>query len=81
MTAPPDALLTGPPGAPAATGVRGTAGPAGAPTSAARTPLPEMEPEPSPSATGSWSACSSRCPLLAVLAAIPLAWGWAAGLA
>src|SRR6201993_3045012 len=70
MTALPDPLPTGPPGAPATPGTS-----AGAP----RTPLPDMEPEPSSFRDRLLVGVFVGVPLLAVVAAVPLAWGWGLG--
>jgi stearoyl-CoA desaturase (delta-9 desaturase) len=70
MTAPPDTLLTDPPGTPAAPGT---------PASASRTPLPEVEPEPSSFRDRFLVGLFVVVPLLAVAAAVPLAWGWGLG--
>jgi stearoyl-CoA desaturase (Delta-9 desaturase) len=67
MTAPPDALLTGPPAPPVPT------------TSTPRSPLPDMEPEPSSFRDRFLVGLFVVVPLLAVVAAVPLAWGWGLG--
>ena len=70
MTAPPDTLLTGPPATPVMPG---------APTSAPGSPLPELEPEPSSFGDRFLVGVFVAVPLLAVAAAVPLAWGWGLG--
>ncbi len=70
MTASPGTLVTGPPGTPAAPGT---------PASPAPGPLPDMEPEPSSFRDRSLVALFVVVPLLAVAAAVPLAWGWGLG--
>ncbi|HEY2307880.1 MAG TPA: hypothetical protein VGI05_18570, partial [Streptosporangiaceae bacterium] len=70
MTARPDALLTGPPGTPAAPAM---------PASEPRTPLPEVDPEPSSFRDRFLVGLFVVVPLLAVAAAVPLAWGWGLG--
>src|SRR6516225_5953904 len=61
---------TVPPGLPAA-------GPAGA--ARTRTPRPDIEPEPNSPLDRFMIGLFVAIPLLAVLAAIPLAWGWGLG--
>src|SRR5437899_1515272 len=69
MTASPGTLVTGPPGTPGAPPAHGT--PAG--------PLPDMEAEPSSVRDRFLVALFVVVPLLAVAAAVPLAWGWGLG--
>ena len=70
MTAITDTVPPGPPGLPAA-------GPAGA--ARTRTPRPDIEPEPNSPLDRFMIGVFVAIPLLAVLAAIPLAWGWGLG--
>src|SRR5579859_7827733 len=64
MTALPDTVVTGPPGTSAAS---------------PRGPLPDMEPEPSSLRDRFLVGLFVVVPLLAVAAAVPLAWGWGLG--
>ena len=64
MTAVPDTLLTGP----SSTG-----------QSPQRTPLPDVEPEPSSATSRFLVGLFVVVPLLALAAAVPLAWGWGLG--
>src|SRR5690348_7013941 len=70
MTASPDTLLTGPPSTP---------GTSGTPASAPRAPLPDVEPAPSSFRDRFLVGLFVVVPLLAVAAAVPLAWGWGLG--
>ena len=70
MTAPPDALLTDP---------RGTRAAPGTPASVPQSPLQELDPEPSSFRDRFLVGLFVVVPLLAVAAAIPLAWGWGLG--
>src|SRR6266700_3670374 len=67
MSASPGTLITGPPGTP------------GTPASPAPAPLPDIEPEPSSFRDRFLVALFVVVPLLAVAAAVPLAWGWGLG--
>jgi stearoyl-CoA desaturase (delta-9 desaturase) len=72
----PQTTQTPPPAAPAAAA---TPAPQAAPATPRRTALPDIEPEPSGTVERVLIALFVGVPMLALLAAAPLAWGWGLG--
>jgi stearoyl-CoA desaturase (Delta-9 desaturase) len=77
MTAPPE--ITAPPGAATIGAATAGAATAGGPTVTRRVPVPEIEAEPNTRLDRFLVGVFVIVPLLAVAAAVPLAWGWGLG--